>query len=113
VERRTPGGCIIYTDDFHVYKKLPGRGRRHASVRHRRREYARDDDGDGIREVHCNGCEGLWSGLRSFLRRFRGVNEVYLGDYAAIFEWGFNRKRADDEFLRMLLSKAPTTKWPT
>ena len=30
--------------------------------------WARDDDGDGIREVHCNTLEGLWTGLRNFLR---------------------------------------------
>jgi transposase len=113
VEERTPEGCIIFTDEFPVYEKLPTHGRAHASVRHRIKEYARDDDGDGVREVHCNTCEGLWSGLRTFLRRFRGVNKVYLGQYAAIFEWGFNLKRATDEFLRILLGRPATTKIPT
>jgi hypothetical protein len=35
------------------------------------REWARDDNGDGVREVHCNTLEGL----RNFLRPFRGVNK--------------------------------------
>ena len=38
------------------------------------REWARDDDGDGIREVHSNTIEGLWTGLRNHLRPFRGIS---------------------------------------
>ena len=57
-------------------------------------EWARDDDGDGVREVHDNTLEGLWTGLRNFLRPFRGVNKVYLHQYVAMFEWGYNVKRA-------------------
>ena len=41
-------------------------------------DWARDDDGDGIREVHCNKAEGLWTGLRNLLRTFREINRVYL-----------------------------------
>jgi len=41
-----------------------------------KRVWARDDDGDGIREVHVNTIEGLWTGLRNFLRPFRGVSKI-------------------------------------
>jgi transposase len=34
-------------------------GRPHATVCHAEGEWARDDDGDGIREVHDNTMEGL------------------------------------------------------
>jgi hypothetical protein len=40
------------------------------------REWAKDVDVDGIREVHCNSCEG--AGLRTYLRVFRGVHKKYL-----------------------------------
>ncbi len=42
--------------------------RAHRTVCHSptNREWARDDDGDGIREVHTNTMEGIWTGLRSF-----------------------------------------------
>jgi hypothetical protein len=40
----------------------------HATVNHGQHEWARDDDGDGVREVHCNSCEGAGAALRSFLR---------------------------------------------
>ena len=51
------------------------------TVCHAAGEWARDDDGDGIREVHNNTQEGIWTGLRNFLRPFRGVNKVYLHQY--------------------------------
>ena len=55
------------------------------------------------REVHCNTLKGIWTGLRNFLRPFRGVNKVYLEQYVMIFEWSYNLKAVTDEFLRILL----------
>ena len=78
-------------------------GRGHATVCHAAGEWARDDDGDGVREVHDNTLEGLWTGLRNFLRPFRGVSKKYLYQYVAMFEWGYNVKRATPGFLRALL----------
>jgi len=57
---------------------------------HSKKEWARDDDGDGVREVHCNTMEGIWTGLRNFLRPFRDVNKKYLPQYVAMFEWAHN-----------------------
>ena len=59
-----------------------------------KRVWARDDDGDGIREVHVNTIEGLWTGLRNFLRPFRGVSKIYLQQYLAVHEWAHNLKRS-------------------
>ncbi len=78
-------------------------GRGHATVCHAIGEWARDDDGDGAREVHDNTREGMWTGLRNHLRSFRGVSKAYLHQYVAIFEWSYNVKRATPEFLRALL----------
>jgi len=55
------------------------------------REWARDDDGDGVREVHDNTLEGLWAALRTFLRPFRGVSKQYLRQYVAVFQWAHNK----------------------
>jgi transposase-like protein len=65
-------------------------------------EWARDDDGDGIREVHTNPIEGIWTDLRNFLRRFRGVHKKYLSQYVCIFEWAHNTKSISKEYLRAL-----------
>ena len=88
-------------------------GRGHATAGHAIGEWARDDDGDGIREVHDNTLEGMWTGLRNHLRIFRGVNKEYLHQYVAIFEWSYNVKRATPEFLRALLGVRPRTNCPT
>ena len=59
---------------------------------HSQGEGARDQDGDGIREVPDNTLEGLWTGLRNFLRQFRGVSTHDLRQYVAIFEWAHHLK---------------------
>jgi len=103
----------VSTDEWAGYDRLPTIGRAHATVCHGAGEWARDDDGDGVREVHCNTLEGIWTGLRNFLRPFRGVNKEYLHQYVAIFEWGYNVKRATVEFLRALLGVRLPTSCPT
>jgi len=102
----TLAGARLHSDEWLGYEGLETHARRHVTVTHRppRPEWARDDDGDGVREVHCNTIEGIWTGVRNFLRTFRGVNKVYLAQYLAIFSWGFDLKVATDAFIRMLLT---------
>lgn len=106
VEERTGDTASVYTDEWQAYNHLPETGRVHASVCHTpgQREWARDDDGDGIREVHCNTLEGIWTGLRNFLRPFRGVNKAYLGQYTAVFEVGHNLKAITPALLRAMMT---------
>ncbi len=87
-------GAVVDIDEWRGYDRLPEMGRGHATVCHAEREWARDDDGDGVREVHDNTLKGLWPGLRHFLRQFRGVSKKHLYQYMAMFEWGYNAKRA-------------------
>lgn len=98
-------GSTIASDDCLAYRSLSRQDRRHVTVNHNAHppEYARDDDGDGIREVHNNTSEGIWTGLRNFLRTFRGVSKIYLQQYVAIFEWSHNLKAITPRFLRVLL----------
>jgi transposase-like protein len=111
VDDTTLEGSTIYTDEWKGYNGLSGPRRDHVWVSHAgpRRDWARDDDGHGIREAHVNTMEGHWTGLRNFLRPFRGVSKWYLGQYAAINQWGHNLKQATDDFLRILLSMRPST----
>jgi transposase len=83
---------ICNTDEWNGYNDITRLGREHHTVCHAKKEYARDDDGDGIREVHTNTSEGIWTGLRNFLRIFRGVHKKYLYLYCAIFEMKHNYK---------------------
>ena len=103
VEHVTQSNANIYTDECHAYEHLNETGRFHSSVNHSQKEWARDDDGDGIREVHCNTLEGIWTGLRNYLRPFRGVHKKYLAIYVVMFEWSHNLKRVNDNFLRALM----------
>jgi hypothetical protein len=66
-----------------------------------------------VREVHCNTQEGIWTGLRNFLRPFRGVNKEYLHQYIAIFQWGDIIKRVNGTFIRSLLGIRDPTDFPT
>jgi hypothetical protein len=52
-----------------------------------------DDDGDGVREVHCTSYEGAGTSLRTYLRTFRGVHKYELADYVATYETMANAKR--------------------
>lgn len=105
VTGRTGGTATVNTDEWQAYGHLPETGRAHPTVCHApgTREWARDDDGDGIREVHCNTMEGIWTGLRNFLRPFRGVHKRYLGQYVAVFEAIHNLKHVSPAFLQVLL----------
>ena len=100
----TQPGTVVNTDEWGAYHHLPQADRLHLTVCHTpgNREWARDDDGDGIREVHNNTIEGFWTGLRNFLRPFRGVNKVYLQQYIAVHEWAHNLKQVTLEYLRIL-----------
>ena len=103
VECDTLETTTLYTDESTAYNRIRETGRGHATVCHSQGEWARDDDGDGIREVHCNTLEGIWTGLRNFLRPFRGVHKKNLAQYVAMFEWAHNLKRVTPAFLRAIM----------
>jgi len=103
VEDQTPQDCNFYTDEAKAYNRVAASGRKHSTVKHSAKEFARDDDGDGINEVHCNSCEGLWTGVRNFLRPFRGVSKRYLAQYVVIFENAFNFKEQLIHIIRAMI----------
>jgi transposase len=111
VTEHTDAGATVYTDEWSGYARLPEVGRGHATVNHTpgQREWARDDDGDGVREVHDNTLEGLWAALRTFLRPFRGVSKHYLHQYVAVFQWAYNLKVAVPGMVRVLLGLPTST----
>jgi transposase len=102
--------ATVYTDAWCGYNGLPKMGRLHATDCHEIKQWAWDDDGDGIREVHNNTLEGLRTGLRNFLRPFRGANKIYLYHYVGMFEWGYNIKRVTAAFVHALLGVRSATR---
>jgi hypothetical protein len=105
-------GATINADEWEGYGRVGGRHRWvHRTVDHSgpKSTWALDLDGDGVREVHGDMQEGLWTGLRDFLRPFRGASKYCLAQYVAIFQWGHNVKHVTDGFLLALLGMRPST----
>lgn len=98
--RFTCAQAVVFTDEWQGYDHIV---RVHSTVDHGQREWARDDDGDGKREVHVNTCEGLWTTVRNFLRPFRGVHKKYLAEYVAMCEFRINLKRISPAFISQLV----------
>lgn len=102
------GAAVLYTDEWGGYTRVGTELKTgHATVKHGRaddgsREWARDDNGDGVREVHCNSCEGAGTGLRTYLRGFRGVHKKYLADYVATYETMTNAKKITADVVRRM-----------
>jgi transposase-like protein len=92
IEQLVQRGAKVYTDGYCIYHFLSEAGYQHQVVNHSAGEYARDLDGDGHCEVHCNTMECVWSWLRPMVRTYRGVSKVYLPLYVAQFEFFFNRR---------------------
>jgi hypothetical protein len=97
---RTPA-THVYTDEYDSYCTIE---RPHTTVCHAAHEWARDADGDGIREAHTNTCEGMWAALRTDLRVFRGVHKRYLSGYVALHEFRVNLKAVSELFVAALVT---------
>jgi transposase-like protein len=104
IEATVAKGTRVHTDEYASYARLPAWGYRHATVCHARGEYARDEDGDGVREVHVNTMEGTWSLLRSWLRPHRGVSQEKLPLYLGFFAFVHNARRRGKALLGALLA---------
>ena len=98
--RSETGTC--YSDESNAYNHVRTEKLDHRTVCHSAKEWARDDDGDGINEVHINSIEGLCTELRNFLRRFKGVRKHFIHLYIAMFEWMHNLKKVSSTVIQAL-----------
>jgi transposase-like protein len=94
---------VVYTDEYDIYNRLGEWGYVHHTVCHGKREYARDDDGDGFCEVHVNTMEGFWSLLRSWLRPHRGISQEHLPLYLGFFQFVHNARARGKSLLGSLI----------
>ncbi len=104
IEAGVAKGALIRTDEDGVYARLEEWGYRHKTVCHARGEYARDEDGDGFREVHVNTIEGFWSLLRSWLRPHRGISQEKLPAHLGFFQLVHNARRRGKALLGTLVA---------
>ena len=85
----------VNTDEWCGYNGLPAMGRSRTTVCHAAGEWARDDDGDGIREVHVNTLGGVCGRacgtlLRPLPGSEQGIPVSVCGD---VLSRGYNVKR--------------------
>ena len=98
-------GTIVYTDEYDIYSRVTQWGFEHHTVNHSKKEYARDDDGDGFCEIHVNTMEGFWSLLRSWLRPHRGISQEKLPNYLAFFQFVHNTRKRGKALLNSLVER--------
>jgi len=96
-------GTLVYTDEYSIYGRLQTWGYDHKHVNHGRGEFARDEDGDGVCEVHVSTMEGFWSLLRSWLRPHRGIAREKLPLYLGFFEFVHNVRKRGKALLPALI----------
>jgi transposase len=96
-------GTLIHTDAYDIYARLPAWGYPHKTVCPARGEYARDEDGDGFREVHVNTIEGFWSLPRCWPRPRRGISPDKLPLSLGFFQFVHNARRRGKALLSALL----------
>ena len=99
MEHIPAGSTGLYTDAWQSYR---GRHPCPGTVRHGVPEWARDDGGDGHREVHCNTCEGAGATLRTYLRALRGVHKPSLSLYVATYAAMVNAKHVTPELIQRM-----------
>jgi transposase len=109
VVAHTRPDAIVTTDEWAPYQHLAASGRLHQTVCHApgRRVWARDEHGDGVREVDNNIMEGIWTGCRNFLRLFRGISKWFLAGYVAVFECAHNLKWVRPTLLHAMMTLSP------
>jgi transposase-like protein len=76
----------IYTDEWPAYRGIEDSNTRHEAVKHREKEWARDD-------VHTNSLENVWSLLkRSIIGSYHQVSAKHLDAYLDELEFRFNNR---------------------
>jgi transposase-like protein len=102
VQGYTQRDTTCYPDEWQGYTRIK---RTHHPGCQGQKEGARDDEGEGIREVHPNTIEGLGTTARNFLRPFRGVHKKYLHPYLAMCEHKVNLNRISPQFIARLVTQ--------
>jgi len=82
-------GRFVHTDDFRIYKHLDNEpGMVHESVNHSKKRYAEC-------YKHSNTVEGMFCGLRNWLRKYKGVCKENLYRFVSLFQFNYNHRMLD------------------
>jgi transposase-like protein len=101
VKDRVAPDATVYTDEAPYYKSIP---HKHATVNHRKLEYARGT-------VSTNSIENFWSLLkRGVMGQYHKVSIKHLPMYLAEFTYRFNRREEQDRLFDMTAKKLLNSK---
>ena len=99
IARNVEPGSKISTDEHTSYRHLRAAGYDHQVVKHRAREYVRDD-------VHTGTVDGYWSRLKNSIKGTHvHISERHAWKYVSEFSFRYNmRKRPSAMFDQMILA---------
>ena len=93
-------GSMIYTDEYHGYKKLGKTGYRHRRINHQARVYV---DGD----VHTQTIEGFFGLFKNGIRGvYHSVSAKWLQGYVNEYTWRYNRRESRRSMFHDLIETA-------
>jgi transposase len=93
-------GSLIYTDDFHVYRRLGKSGYTHRRINHSARIYVMGD-------VHTQTIDGFFGLLKNAIRGVHhGVSHKWLQGYLNEYTWRWNRRDNGRSMFRDLIGQA-------
>lgn len=82
-------GRFVHTDDFKIYKHLDNEpGMVHESVNHSKKRYAEC-------YKYSNTVEGMFCGLRNWLRKYKGICKENLYRFVSVFQFNYNHREFD------------------
>jgi transposase len=91
---------ILYTDDYHAYKRMGREGYTHRRINHSARVYV---DGD----VHTQTIEGFFGLFKSGVRgSYHAVSHKWLQGYLNEYVWRYNRRDTGRSMFHDLLAEA-------
>ena len=93
-------GSLIYTDEYHAYKRLGKTGYTHRRINHSAKVYA-------VGDVHTQTIDGFFGLLKNAIRGVHhGVSHKWLQGYLNEYAWRYNRRGAENRMFRDLLDEA-------
>lgn len=109
IQANVAEGATLYTDEYGVYRTLSRHGYEHAVVRHKAKEYAREEVNEEtgeVRNVHTNSMEGFWSYPKSaILRIHRGVSRKHMQGYFDEHAFRYNHRNEERPIFHAMLNR--------
>lgn len=117
IQVNVEAGATIYTDEYAVYRTLPQHGYGHGVVRHKIKQYAREevDETTGeVRSIHTNTIEGFWSHMKGGVNNVhKGVSRRYLQRYVDEFAFRYSHRKAEAPMFTAFMGRIASAGQPS